>query len=198
MDSDDPEERIAELERQLAQQKRIAELERQLSEAKATAGQQDTVGQQTAEVFQRRLENGNVTIRVGHSAVNPSRQASRQRPQRKRAGSNYGMLIGIIVGGGGICGGGAAALIAVFPSSALWTSAIVCSSSYQLAYKTAHYSYKPGQSGRTVSFQCVDGANAYAANDLAIGGLQTLAIALVLGGIFVAVKLFRRGLRKSG
>jgi hypothetical protein len=35
MDSDDPEDRIAELERQLAEQKRIAELERQLAEAKA-------------------------------------------------------------------------------------------------------------------------------------------------------------------
>jgi hypothetical protein len=35
MDADDPESRIAELERQLAEQKRIAELERQLAEAKA-------------------------------------------------------------------------------------------------------------------------------------------------------------------
>jgi hypothetical protein len=35
MDSDDPEDRITELERQLAEQKRIAELERQLAEAKA-------------------------------------------------------------------------------------------------------------------------------------------------------------------
>lgn len=35
MDTDDPEDRIAELERQLAEQKRIAELERQLAEAKA-------------------------------------------------------------------------------------------------------------------------------------------------------------------
>jgi hypothetical protein len=35
MDADDPENRIAELERQLAEQKRIAELERQLAEAKA-------------------------------------------------------------------------------------------------------------------------------------------------------------------
>jgi hypothetical protein len=35
MHSDEPEDRIAELERQLAEQKRIAELERQLAEAKA-------------------------------------------------------------------------------------------------------------------------------------------------------------------
>jgi hypothetical protein len=37
MDQDDPEKRITELERQLAEQKRIAELERQLAEAKAAA-----------------------------------------------------------------------------------------------------------------------------------------------------------------
>lgn len=166
MDSDDPETRIAELERQLAQQKRIAELKHQLAEAKAAPGH--------------------------GKAANPGRQASRQRPQRKPAGRNYGMLIGIVVGGGGICVGGAAALIAVSPSSALWTSAIVCSSPYQLAYKTAHYSYKPGQSGRTVNFQCVSGAGSYYANNLAIAGLQTLAIALVLGGIFLVVKMFRR------
>jgi hypothetical protein len=61
-----------------------------------------------------------------------------------------------------------------------------------------HYSYKPGQSGRTVNFQCVSDANSYYANNLAIAGLQTLAIALVLGGIFFAVKMFRRGLRKPG
>jgi endonuclease/exonuclease/phosphatase (EEP) superfamily protein YafD len=39
MDQDDPEKRIAELERQLAEQKRIAELKRQLAEAKAAAAQ---------------------------------------------------------------------------------------------------------------------------------------------------------------
>ncbi|WP_293314629.1 hypothetical protein [Mycobacterium sp.] len=38
MDADDPEQRIAELERQLAEQKRIAALERQLAEAKAAGG----------------------------------------------------------------------------------------------------------------------------------------------------------------
>jgi len=153
MDSDDPETRIAELERQLA-------------EAKAAGGHE--------------------------VAANPARPASRQRPQRQRAQPNFGMLVPIILGGGGICVGGAAALLAVFPSSALWTSVIVCSSPNQLAYTTAHYSYKPGQSGRTVSFQCVSGANAYYANNLAIAGLQTLAIALVLGGVFLAVKMFRR------
>jgi uncharacterized coiled-coil protein SlyX len=39
MEQQDAERRIAELERQLAQQKRIAELERQLADAKAAAGE---------------------------------------------------------------------------------------------------------------------------------------------------------------
>lgn len=38
-DNDDPEARIADLERQVAEQKRIAELERQLAEAKAAVAQ---------------------------------------------------------------------------------------------------------------------------------------------------------------
>jgi uncharacterized membrane protein YgdD (TMEM256/DUF423 family) len=41
MDTDDPEDRIAELERRLAEQKRIAELERQLAEAKAARQAQE-------------------------------------------------------------------------------------------------------------------------------------------------------------
>ena len=41
MDEDDPEQRIAELERQLAEQKRIAELERQIAQAKGATDGQD-------------------------------------------------------------------------------------------------------------------------------------------------------------
>jgi hypothetical protein len=41
MDQDDPEKRIAELERQLAEQKRIAELEHQIAQAKVAAQGQD-------------------------------------------------------------------------------------------------------------------------------------------------------------
>lgn len=86
----------------------------------------------------------------------------------------------MIAGAIGVCVGGAAAVTAIFPSSALWMSAIVCRSPYQLDYSTSHYSYKPGQSGTSVSFQCVSGASSYDANNFAIDGLQSLAIALVL------------------
>jgi hypothetical protein len=46
----------------------------------------------------------------------------------------------MIAGAIGICVGGAAAVTAIFPSSALWMSAIVCRSPYQLDYSTSHYS----------------------------------------------------------
>jgi hypothetical protein len=49
MDEETPETRIAELERQLAEQKRIAELERQLAEARAAAGAGATAPPQAAE-----------------------------------------------------------------------------------------------------------------------------------------------------
>jgi uncharacterized membrane protein YgdD (TMEM256/DUF423 family) len=56
MNSDDPEDRIAELERQLAEQKRIAELERQLAEAKAA--RQGQVGWQAPNSFDAQATAG--------------------------------------------------------------------------------------------------------------------------------------------
>jgi hypothetical protein len=56
MDSDDPEDRIAELERQLAEQKRIAELERQLAEAKAA--RQAQAGWQAPQFFDAQAAAG--------------------------------------------------------------------------------------------------------------------------------------------
>ena len=50
-----------------------------------------------------------------------------------------------------------------------------------MAYNTSHYSYKPGQSGTTVSFQCVGDGDFYDANDFAVFALQSLLVALVLG-----------------
>ncbi|HUO39223.1 MAG TPA: DUF3060 domain-containing protein, partial [Mycobacterium sp.] len=100
-----------------------------------------------------------------------------QRPHRKFSGA----IIGVAGGAVGIIFGGAAALTAVMPSSALWTSAIICGGPNQLTYNTSHYSYKPGQSGTSVSFQCVSPAGTYDVNDFAIMGLQALLVALVLG-----------------
>jgi hypothetical protein len=169
MEQQDAEQRIAELERQLAQQKRIAELERQLANAKAAAGDAQPVRQPP-------LGYG------GRGEFSP--------PRRKRVGlAGAGGIIG--VGGGviGACVGGAAALTALVPSSALWMSAIVCRGGYQMGYNTSHYSYKPGQSGTTVSFQCASGADSYDVNDFAVFALQSglaalvLCVALAVGGL---------------
>ncbi len=50
----------------------------------------------------------------------------------------------------------------------------------QLAYNTSHYSYKPGQSGTSVSFGCVSGTDSHDVNDFAVFALQSLIAALVL------------------
>ena len=49
MDQQDAEQRIAELDRELAQQKRIAELERQLADARAAVGEADAAQQQIGD-----------------------------------------------------------------------------------------------------------------------------------------------------
>ncbi|MCV7195157.1 hypothetical protein [Mycobacterium angelicum] len=255
MNEDDPERRIAELERQLANQRRIAELERQLAEARAAAGQDEpgyggddeharryaqslleglrTGGaagpegpsgpemDQLRQALQRAaadagmsqakledaLQHANVTIKTSHSVVYPGNgpaafggQAgfAQQGPRRKSKGADrIGAIIGMVGGLLGVCVGGAAALTAVFPSSALWMSPIVCRRPYELAYNTSHYSYKPGQSGTSVSFQCVSGADAYDVNSLAIGAVQSLFIALVVGIAVVAVRTVRGRLRNN-
>lgn len=102
-------------------------------------------------------------------------------PRRKLVGADrLGAILGVGGGGFGLCVGAAAAVTAAIPSSALWMSAIVCDSGYQMAYNTSDYSYKPGQSGTSVSFQCVNDAGSYDVNDFAVFGLQFVLIALVV------------------
>jgi len=113
-------------------------------------------------------------------------------------GNRVGMIIGMIGGVIGLCVGAAAAVTAVFPSSALWMSAIVCPSGYGLTSNTSHYSYQPGQSGTSVSFQCVSRDSAYDVNDFAVFGLQCLLVALVVcagGGL---IWRLTRGRRSPG
>ncbi|WP_156746056.1 hypothetical protein [Mycobacterium sp. 1423905.2] len=252
MNDDDPEQRIAELERQLANERRIAELERELAEAKAAAGQHRVQsvdgsrahtpvdderarqfadellegmrtgaspgleGPRAEEVTRLRdalrraaadagmsqeqldgaLQHANVTVRHGSSLVyhSPDPQdfgqfrTARFRPTLHRLGGMVGAFIGVL----GMCVGGAAALTAVFPSSALWMSPIVCSSPHELAYNTSQYSYKPGQSGTSVAFQCVSDAGSYDVNSFLVDGIQSLLFA-VLVGIGVVVYRAIRG-----
>src|SRR6516165_1584255 len=61
MDQDDRKQRIADLERELAQQKRIAELECQLAQAKAAAHEDHAVGRQ-AQVSVPQTVAGQTTV----------------------------------------------------------------------------------------------------------------------------------------
>jgi DUF3060 family protein len=155
---DDPERRIAELERELSEQKRINDLQNQLVDARAATP-------------------GPVYFR----------QSS--RPSRGYGGANlFGAIAGII----GFCAGGGAALIAALPSSALWTSRIICGAPNQLMVNTSHYSYKPNQSGTTVDFECLKADGVYDANWLAISALQSVLVAVVLAGVAAVVLVLRR------
>jgi len=101
-----------------------------------------------------------------------------------------------MIGGAiGLCVGGTAALTAIFPSTALWMSGIVCRSPYHLVTSTSSYSYKPGQSGTSVNYQCVSDAGWYDVNAFVIIALQSLLAAIMVGGVAVAVRLIRRRVR---
>jgi hypothetical protein len=154
---EDPERRIAELERELSEQKHINELQGQLVDARAAS---------PGPVYFQRSS----------------------RPSRLNGGALFGAIAGAI----GFCSGGAAALIAVLPTSALWTSRIICGAPNQLMINTSHYSYKPNQSGTTVDFECLKADGVYEANFLAISALQAVLIAVVFAGIAAVVLVLRR------
>jgi hypothetical protein len=103
--------------------------------------------------------------------------------------------IGAIIGALGICIGAAASLTAAMPASAMWTSPFVCDSGYQLAYDTTNYSYKPGQSGTSVSFECVGATGSYEPSWIAIDAPQTILATAVLGAAVGVGFLIWRALR---
>ena len=105
MDQDDPE-------------KRIAELERQRSVARQAGGQTHGAEQQP-------------WLSAAHAAVIAEDQAR----TRKLSRENFVGWISIVVGGLlGIWGVGLALTLAVFPSAVMWMSGIVCDSPYHLEY----------------------------------------------------------------
>lgn len=157
-------------------QARIADLERQLAEAKATQQAQ-------------RNSQPNQWI----SAPSQFAGASVRRPTGTWRGAN---LLGAIAGLIGLCGGGASALTAVLPSSALWTSAIVCGAPNQLMVNTSNYSYSPNQSGTTVDFVCLRTDGAHDASWFTITALQSVLVALIAAGA-VAVVLAARRVRQN-
>lgn len=266
MDERDPERRIAELERQLAQQKRIADLERQLADAKSAAAEGPPVAQpplvsaaqlEAIDEHARRLaealraERGQLsgpqaaqlrealaravveaglsqaqykgvlaraglraggTIKVGGQVLyqrcdlsDPVFLAPTGRrphaardfgygsaPRRKFVGADRAWaIIGMLGGAIGLCVGGAAAVTALIPSTALWMSAVVCGSGYQMAYKS-------GQSGTSKNFQCVGNGDFYEVNDFAVFALQSLLAAVVLCVALAVGGLMWHRARKPG
>ncbi|WP_156661190.1 hypothetical protein [Mycobacterium sp. 852002-51163_SCH5372311] len=190
----------------------IAQLREAFMRAAAEAGMSQT---QINDV----LQNGRVTIKTGHSVVysgqggqqrfgattdggSPSgyrqtfgqqdRVGSRRPRSRFTGADRFGAVVGIIGGALGLCVGGAAALTAIFPSTALWMSDVVCRSPYQLVANTSSYSYKPGQSGTSVNYRCISAAGWYDVNAFVIIGLQSLLAAIILCGVVVVVRQIRR------
>jgi hypothetical protein len=167
MDRDDPEKRIAELERQLAERKRGADLAPALPRTWVSVDgsgfqQVGTPGDEAGFGGHRRLRTVGWTGRVDVGTI---------------------VVIGIV----------APVLVTMLiPSSALWTSGIVCNSPSHLAY-TESLSLGHATS-RT--FQCVSGDSSCAASKLAIYTLQTLVSALVLCGTVAAGQLTWRLSRK--
>ena len=166
------------------------------------------------------LRRGNVTIKTGHSVVYSGPDGpqhfgtttnmgaptahpqpglgshagfDRPQPRRKLSGANrFGAIVGMLAGVLGLCVGGAATMTALFPSSALWMSGIVCRSPYRLVSSTSKYSYKPGQSGTSVSYRCVSDTGWYDVSAYAVMGLQALVAALIVGAVVAVVRVLRR------
>jgi hypothetical protein len=221
MDQDDPEERIAERERQLAQQKRIAELERQLAEAKAAergdatatewqdpAHHGTTQGQQpfgvsptpgparfvTPEEPARLQSELLHKIGISDSDWQAARQEAwsrRLRPRKLR----FGVIVLVLGAAIGPLYGVVAGVTPELPSSAMWMSGILCRSPYRLAYHNEgyHYGRAPGFRGE---FQCVSADSSYHVNYFAISVLQTLLVILLLFGVVAVGVLLWRLLRK--
>lgn len=215
MDRDGADDRIAELEHQLAQQRRIAELERQLAEAKAAEpGRATAPGSQDSAQAATRGEQpyglppapgpaGSTTpddpVRLQRELLHKlgvsdadwqaaRREAwSRRRPPRQRRFTMAALALALI----GPLYGVVAGVTPELPSSAMWMSGIVCRSSYHLAYHNEgyHYGRAPGFRG---SFDCVGEDGSYHVNYLAISVLQTLLVILVvLGVVALGIALWR-------
>jgi hypothetical protein len=83
---------------------------------------------------------------------------------------------------------GAMLLVATTPSSVGWMSDLVCNSGDELTANVSYYGSQ-SHSWNTITFQCVDGANAYDASNWAIAGFQTAAIALVALTLLLCIAL---------
>jgi hypothetical protein len=203
VDRDDPEARIAELERQLA-------------DARAAAGEQRVADQpphfsvKDAPTRRRRMHRsgprrelnlGNafwwvvaltgpvvgVTIAFGIPAlliaIAVCVVVAVGYLALERGNFDGEKIMGGLLGVMGGVAGGASVLTFTLPSSALWMSGIVCSGSHTMENRGPH-------------FQCVSDAGSHTVNILAVMGLQALLIAVVLCAVVAVGVVAQRQLRK--
>ncbi len=83
---------------------------------------------------------------------------------------------------------GAMLLMATRPSRVEWMGGMVCNSGYQLTPDVSNYG-SPSHSWTSISFQCVNGADAYDASFGAIAGFQALAVALTALTLLLCIAL---------
>jgi hypothetical protein len=150
------------------------------------------------------LQHATVTYKTGHAVSYSGRAepvgfvaptgapSSTSFPSRNFSANRLGGILGGAAGALGVIGGGAASLTAVLPTSALWTSAIVCGGPNELMVNTSHYSSRPGNSSTSVNFQCLAADGGHDASWFAITSLQAVMIALVAAGVVAVGLLIRR------
>ena len=193
MDQEDLEKRVAELERQLAEQKRVAELDRQFADAKAA--ERAAERQRIASELERHLaEQQRIVDRQVAEA-----QAANRAGKRKFLGIGNAYWAGPLLAGLFVSFMVAVFSTVFFPSSVLWTSGIVCDSGHHLAESRSQYSYQPGRWGTSSYFWCVNDASSLHTiyYEFPIVGLQFLLAALVICPAMAAGGLIWRLLRKS-
>lgn len=127
------------------------------------------------------------------ATFDPHRARCAQRARRRERIGETAAKVALLFG---ICVGGAAAVTSVVPATAGWTSPIVCRGGADLAYTASRVTDKSGRSSTSVAFQCLDEAGGYDANILAIGVLQSLLVAFVLGTALFAWRMIER--RRAG
>lgn len=205
MDRDDPEKRIAELERHVAQRNRGAEVQRQLAAQNPAASgegqpplpaaaQTGAPGYPHGSPAQGRPPRPGAPAGTGYPPAYPGQavpwgQAGFARPPRPRALTPW-VVLGFV---GLVMFSGVAAFVLtliVDPSSAEWTGGILCDSGYHLEGREQATTILPAMQYTTPSsttaystlFTCVNGNNGYALSDSGpVVGLQALAIMVIVG-----------------
>jgi hypothetical protein len=179
VEEDDPEKRVAELERRLAEvapasgQQHTAEPPPQFSDTQPIPIPGAFAGPQAHGVTPDARARRNARFRAHARTMYP--QIRRQQARRKL----IGWIIGVLSVAAGLWTLALALSVLVFPSTTLWMTGIVCDSPYHLE----HYKIGPA-SDWSVKFRCVNGQSSYSAMDSVVA-IQALVIALVVAVLTV-------------